>query len=287
MTKKSDTEFSHINVIKASGEKVPFDPSKLRLSLKRSGASDEVIEDIILQVQSSLYEGISTRKIYRKAYSILRKTSGSFAARYKLKKAIYELGPTGFPFEKFVSAILDYEGYNTQVNRILTGHCVNHEIDIIASKAGKQLMIECKFHNDQGNICDVKIPLYIHSRFEDVDIQWRKKQRGGKKIHEAWIFTNTRFTYDAIKYGKCAGLKLFGWDYPKKDSLKKRIDSSGLHPLTCLTSLTALEKQKLLEKEIVLSADLIKHPEFLQDINIPSQRHKNIINEARQLCKRF
>lgn len=273
-----------ISITKMTGEKAAFDPSKLRRSLERSGASDVVISQIITEVEAMLYDGITTKEIYITAFSLLRKSSRPTAARYKLKKAILELGPTGYPFEKFVGEILAHQGFNTKVGVIVKGHCVNHEVDVVAEKGNQHFMVECKFHSDQGRHCDVKIPLYIQSRFKDVEKQWRKKDGHNTKFHQGWIFTNTRFTTDAVKYGNCAGLMLIGWDYPKKGSLKERIDVSGLHPVTCLTTLTKQEKKKLLSKEKVLCMELCDHPELLNAIGISKQRHKKILDEAHELC---
>ncbi|MCH5685183.1 restriction endonuclease [Niabella sp. W65] len=79
------------------------------------------------------------------------------------------LGPTGFPFEKLTAAILESMGYSTRTGVIVPGHCVKHEIDVIATKEEHHIMVECKFHNRQGFVSDVKIPLYIQSRFLDVE----------------------------------------------------------------------------------------------------------------------
>lgn len=273
-----------ISITKMTGEKAAFDPSKLRRSLERSGASDVVISQIITEVKAVLYDGITTKEIYKTAFALLRKSSRPTAARYKLKKAILELGPTGYPFEKFVGEILAHQGFNTKVGVMVKGHCVNHEVDVVAEKGNQHFMVECKFHSDQGRHCDVKIPLYIQSRFKDVEKQWRKKDGHNTKFHQGWIFTNTRFTTDAVKYGNCAGLMLIGWDYPKKGSLKERIDVSGLHPVTCLTTLTKQEKKKLLSKEKVLCMELCDYPELLNAIGISKQRHKKILDEAHELC---
>lgn len=272
-----------IIITKASGEKVLFDESKLRHSLERSGANDSLINQIINEIEDELYNGISAKSIYKKAFGLLRKNSRSNAARYKLKKAIYELGPTGYPFEKFVAAILNYQGFDTQVDVLVKGHCVTHEVDVIAIKEHKHYMVECKFHQDAGRHCDVKVPLYINSRFKDIGKQW-KKGVDGHQFHKGWIFTNTRFTSDAIQYGNCAGLMLVGWDHPKKGSLKERIDISGLHPVTCLTTITKHEKNQLLDKEIVLCKELLNNPELLTKIGIKEQRHKKIIEEVDDLC---
>ncbi|HZJ19254.1 MAG TPA: ATP cone domain-containing protein, partial [Pricia sp.] len=95
-----------IEIIKSSGERAKFSLDKLRNSLKHSGADHNLVEQIVEKVKEELYEGICTHEIYNRAYAILKKNRSVFASKYKLKKAIYELGPTGFPFERFVAAIL-------------------------------------------------------------------------------------------------------------------------------------------------------------------------------------
>ena len=46
-------------------------------------------------------------------------------------------GPTGFPFEKLTAEILESMGYSTRTGVIVPGHCVKHEIDVIAANAGQ------------------------------------------------------------------------------------------------------------------------------------------------------
>ncbi len=271
-------------ITKASGEQALFSPEKLRSSLKRSGASEETINKIITQVSEKLYDGISTRKIYQMAFSNLKKLSRKTAARYKLKRAIMELGPSGFPFEIYMSEILKHQGYSVRVGEIVKGKCVNHEIDIIAEKDNQYNMIECKYHNQPGYSCDVKIPLYIKARFDDTGNQWKQSPGNGNKIYMGWVVTNTKFTNDAVQYGLCAGLHLLGWDFPKKDSLREQIDRSGLYPITCLSTLTSYEKKSLLEKKIVLCRDIINNPEILALININRNRQEIIVSETRDLC---
>jgi len=273
-----------ITIIKMNGEETKFDQSKLRTSLKRSGANNVVIQQVIDEIELSLHDGMSTKEIYKTAFRLLRKSSPPTAGRYKLKNAILELGPTGFPFEKFIGKILKYEKFETKVGVIIKGHCVNHEVDVVAQKDNKHFMVECKFHSELGRKCNVKVPLYIQSRYLDIEKQWSKKDGHETKFHQGWIYTNTRFSSDAVEFGMCVGLMLVGWDYPKKDSLKERIDNSGLHPITCLTTLTKDEKQKLLSKEKVLCMELCNHPELLKLIGISERRQKNILKEAHQLC---
>ena len=273
-----------MDIIKSSGEKAKFSTSKLRNSLKHSGADDELIEQIINKVRDELYEGIPTQEIYNRAFSILRKNKSIFASKYKLKKAIYELGPTGFPFERFIAAILQYSGYATRTNEILNGKCVTHEIDVVAEKNGTATIIECKFHAQEGRHCNVKIPLYIHSRYNDVKTHWESKKNGAIKLDVGWVVTNTRFTSDAIQYGQCSGLYLLSWDYPLGDGIKDRIDRLGLYPITVSTLLTKREKQFLLSRDVVLCRQLWNNSFFLDHLEISKARKERINKEIKELC---
>ncbi len=274
-----------IIITKASGENVSFSNEKLRKSLHRSGANAETIDEIISEVENQLFEGITTKKIYQIAFGLLKKSSKPFAAKYKLKHAIMELGPSGFPFEKYIAEILKFQGFKVKVGEIVKGHCVNHEIDVIAEKNEKHFMIECKYHNSSGYSCDVKIPLYIQARFKDVEQQWKNIPGHGAKFHQGWVVTNTKFTGDAIQYGICAGLHLLGWNYPSHENLRDLIDKSGLYPLTCLISLTKSEKQILLDNKIVLCKEICSNPELLELAHISESRVINILNEGHVICK--
>tara|TARA_R110002051_G_scaffold48308_2_gene95278 strand:- start:27726 stop:28568 length:843 start_codon:yes stop_codon:yes gene_type:complete len=273
-----------IEIIKSSGHKVKFSLDKLRTSLKHSGAKHELVEEIVSKVNDEIYEGITTNEIYNRAYSLLKKNKSVFASKYKLKKAIYELGPTGFPFERFVGAILQYSGYAVNVDVTLNGACVTHEIDVVAEKNGNVTVVECKFHNEEGRNCNVKVPLYIHSRYNDVKAHWLTKSNN-KALDRGWVVTNTRFTEDAISYGKCADLYLLSWDFPTNDGLKDRIDRLSLYPITVSGLLTNREKQFLLSRNVVLCRQLIKDKFFLDHLGISEQRKSKILNEIEQLCK--
>lgn len=262
---------------------VRFSEEKLRRSLKKAGASPNLINTIIAQVAAELYPGISTRKIYRLAFKLLREDSRSLAARYHLKSAIMELGPSGFPFEKFIGEVLRNQGFKVQVGVVVEGRCVSHEIDIIAEKDEHLYMVECKYHNHHGAVNNVKIPLYIQARFEDVKASLVKLPGHEAKLHQGWLVTNTRFTDDAIKYGTCAGLNLIGWNYPKKGNLQDLVEKQGLYPLTCLTTLTKAEKQRLLDQRVVLCQELLLHPNWLKQLGIKNNRLTAVLAEASKL----
>ncbi|MBL7889051.1 MAG: restriction endonuclease [Bacteroidia bacterium] len=273
-----------ILVTKASGEKAPFHEDKLRASLMRSGADVNQTEQILSEISSQLYQGISTKKIYRIAFNLLKSGTKPFAARYQLKQGIMELGPSGYPFEKFVGEILSHQGYSVQVGQIVKGKCVNHEVDVIALADHHHFMIECKYHNQRGTVCDVKIPLYIQSRFKDVEAEWIKIPGHANRTHQGWVVTNTKFTTDAIQYGNCCGLKLLGWDYPVKGSLKDLIDEFGLYPITCLTTLTRAEKQQLLDMKIVLCKEICNNTKLLSDLGMNEIKIGKVTEEGQKLC---
>lgn len=278
---------NQIVITKASGQQAPFSPEKLKRSLLNVGASEDLAESIVDEIQPKLYAGISTKKIYRIAFNLLKNTSSPLAAKYHLKRGIMELGPSGYPFERFIGEILKQQGYTVIVSEIVKGKCVNHEIDVIAEKDHHHFMIECKYHNQPGTRSDVKIPLYIQARFEDVEEAWMLLPGHGTKFHQGWVVTNTHFTSDAIQYGTCARLHLLGWDFPAKDGLKEQIDKLGLYPVTCLTTLTKIEKQQLLENDIVLCKEICHNENHLNTIDIEPSRIKSILEEGRQLCNQL
>lgn len=271
-----------ILIKKASGKDEYFSFQKLRNSLLHSNASLDQAEQIVQTLKNQIHQGISTKKIYSMAYRMLKKQSSQNASRYYLKQGIMELGPSGFPFEKFIGELFKHEGYSTEVGIILQGKCVTHEIDVLCQKENTLMMMECKYKNQGGLSVDVKVPLYIHSRFED--IKEHKNTTKNFTDIKGWIVTNSRFTDDALTYGNCRGLHLLGWDYPHSRSLKEIIDDSGLYPLTCLSSLTQEEKKALLEKGLVLVREICKNEKLLHKIGITPNRIKAIISESNELC---
>jgi hypothetical protein len=273
-----------ISIIKASGEQSMFSEEKVRSSLRTSGADENQIDLIMDEIYKRLHEGMTTRSIYKIAFKLLKSGMRHQAARYHLKFAIMELGPSGFPFEKYMAELLQAEGYVTKTNQFFQGKCVTHEIDVVGEKDSEQLVVECKYHNQQGISCNVKIPLYIHARFNDI-LAFRESKNQNAKWLKGLIITNTRFSADALQYAGCSGLDLLGWNHPFKNGLKDRIDRHGIYPLTCLTTLSTAEKQKLLEKEVILCSTLLKRPELLKSMGIKQVRAARILSEAGDLCK--
>ena len=279
MTKKE------IYVEKSSSEMELFSKKKLALSLERSGATREEIETILDKISVDIYDGISSKEIYKKAFSFLKKVNNTSASKYSLKRAIFDLGPTGFPFERLVAALLREKGFKTKVGVILNGECVTHEIDVLAEKEGSVYAIECKFHSDANAVSNVKIPLYINSRFLDIQKQWNTNSKNTTHLKQGWLVTNTRFTIDAINYAKCVGLTLLSWDYPLNNGIKDNIDSFDLYPITTLINLSKDEKTTLISKDIILVKELYENKIVLEKMQITSDRIVKILNEVKELYK--
>jgi hypothetical protein len=271
-----------LEIIKQNGQKEAFSFQKFQQSLARSGASETQIHEVVEALKPQLHTGISTREIYRMASAMLKKQTPGSLARFSLKRALLDLGPSGYPFERFIAFLFEEMGFSARVGLILQGKCVGHEIDVMATRKNELILVECKFRN-QGIHVDVKVPLYIHSRFQDLlDHGVMKKPL---ENFTGWIATNSRFSDDAISFARCKNIQLLSWDYPAKNSLREWIDRLGLYPLTCLSSLTVAEKKYLLEKEKVLVRDLAGEPKWLGMAGLSGRRLISAESEIRGLLR--
>jgi len=263
---------------KASGDKTYFNSNKLIESLIRSGATEALAHQILQTISLELYDGISTNDIYTKAYRILQKQERKTAVNYRLKQAVLQLGPSGYPFEHFIGELFKARGFDVEVGKLIQGYSVRHELDVVAKNEHKHIFVECKFHNYQGTKTNVKVPMYIRSRFDDLKRSRHFDDQLKNQQTEGWIVTNTRFTEDAIKFGRDYGITLLSWDYPAKNNLKNWIEIENLHPITCLSSITRKEKKELLGKGIVMCHDLYS--------KINQKKHLPIKPRNLRACKR-
>ena len=275
-----------MKVKKNNNEIVEFDILKLESALMRSGATTDNIKAIISEIEPQLFDGISTRVIYRIAFKVLRKRSKKLSAYYSLKKALLEFGPTGYPFEVFVGALLQKQGYKVEVGQVINGKCVTHEVDVVAINKDTKLYVECKFHQRKGHKNDVKIPLYINSRFHDIKNNLSSLPENKNFNFKGMIVTNTRFSSDAIDFGKCAGLQLVSWDYPAGNCLRDWIDRADFHPITCLSSATKVAKQKMLNNGIVICRDIVERQDEFKKLGLSTQLTTKIFKEATEVISK-
>ncbi|MDD4204949.1 MAG: ATP cone domain-containing protein [Candidatus Delongbacteria bacterium] len=271
-------------VRKANGETELFSSEKLERSLKRSGADSEAISEIMKIVTSTLYDGITTGKIYNLAYSQLKKRKNTHVFKYKLKQAIMELGPTGHPFESFIGKIMEIQGYRTEVALTVDGFCVTHEVDVIATKDSIQYIVECKYGKSSDKTVNVQVPLYVKSRVDDIVRKREKIKEYEGFIFHGMVATNTRFSPDSISYAECSGLYLLGWDYPAGNGLKDIIDREKIYPITVLSSLNHAQKQMLLDTGTVICRQIIKDPKILESLDLNLSKKDRVISELNSVC---
>jgi len=290
-----------MQIRKANGTIEEFDEKKLITAIAKTGAKIDVAYDIAKYVTDKLHESykdnqpIRTDYIYRLAFKHLKNVSKASALKFSLKRSMLEIGPSGFPFEKFIAEIWKREGYSAITGQMVYGGCVSHEVDVIAWKKDQLVMVEAKYHSDAGSRTDLKNALYVKARYDDIrqneftlnsfDI---KSTHGlpdemPSELSEGWLITNTYFSDTAITYANCNNLKLMSFDYPENGSLQDKIIEYSLYPITCLTTINHDEKRKLIEKDIILCQTLHNRADVLREIVQDNDRVYLILEEVSTL----
>jgi len=270
-------------ILKANGQLEDFDPTKLAASLERSKADPEVIKEIIGHVRDEITEGTTSAQIYKHAFFLLHKEQKTAARRYALRRAVQNLGPSGFPFEKYVAGILKSQGYTTETDQLVQGGCVQHEVDVVAWNDSRLIMVEAKFHNDQSMKTDLKVALYVKARFDDLLEATHFYGNKRRKVTDSWLVTNTKFTTTAIEYAMCKGLTLIGWNFPGKVNLQTMIEDGDLMPLTSLPEISQSELKILFDAGIVLCKQARGNFSLLVDAGLPRERAEFIVQEVSEM----
>ena len=271
---------SEFSVTKVDGSKELFDKSKLLSSLTRAGASDTDAEEIASYVVARVSDGVSTTKMYRMAHRELARRNRPIAARYSLRRALFDLGPTGFPFENFVGELFSADGYDVSLRQTLHGKCIEHEVDVLAVKGKETIAIEVKFHNTIGFKTDARAALYVKARMDDL-----KDPASKAGITDGMLITNTKFTTSAMAYAWCAGLRVTGWSYPSEESLLNKMTRLAIYPITALSTLSASQKRHLLGKEVVLCKSLKENRRELAQLGLSEEKIDEVLGEADGLCQ--
>ncbi len=267
-------------IIKADGTKEAFDPVRFSISLRRAGAGEHAAERIAETIMTTLVPGVTSREIYARAFALLRREARPVAARYALRRALLELGPTGHPFEDFISHLYQAEGWQVETRKIMKGKCVSHEVDFYASHKDKNefLAAELKYHNDPGYKTDLKVALYVKSRFDDIfacDASARSCP-----IDRGILITNTKFTSEAIAYAECSGVELLGWGYPTENSLFMRMSRAKIYPITAVTGLSRSEKRLLIDNRTVSVDQILEDRRLLDPLRLSSERVGELLAEV-------
>ncbi len=272
-------------VINARGEKELFSSKKLSHSLIRVGASKERAKKIAQQIKKEVEPGVSTFKIFNKAKELLAETNKKSSLRFTLKESLNRLGPTGFPFEKFVRAILKENGFKVRKRRYLIGSCLpNYEIDFLAVKEGVTYIGECKYRNHPGSRVHSNTALANKARFEDI-MNGPHFDRKRDKV-KPMLVTNTKLTSSATKYADCVGMDYIGWRQPKDKGIETLIENRNLYPLTILGSLKKSLRNLFISERRMLVRDIakIEKKQFLKEHpKVKKYILESVLDEARLL----
>lgn len=277
-----------MQVKKYSGLQEPFNRDKLCSSLINAGVSHKKAKQVCTIVEGKLKPGDSTTKVFRAALRTLVKDDIEASARYGLHRAVDSLGPAGFLFEQYVEALLQAHGYHTRQGIMMRGECVTHEIDVYAEKGGLKYLVEAKYRNRHSIKTHIDQVMYADARL--MDIQRRaEKQNKNPDDYTMWVITNTRFTSNAIKYANCRGVKLVGWNYPKKESnLEQMIIRKKMYPITVLPSLTQIARDAFAEHNMILAQDLLPYSrdDLVKQIGISRVTAGKLLREAHAIIKK-
>lgn len=266
---------------KRTGEFQDFSRIKFVNSLHKSGLDEASIKKVLAHLLPRFKSGLTTKQLYKLAYQLINKHSYKAASKYAFPKTLISLGPDGFNFENFVASLMVKLGYDVKVGVVLKGKCVTHEVDVIASKNGKTIYMECKFHNSLTFKEDIKTALYVKARWDDL------KSNSENKFDEFWLVTNSKFSSDATKFSQCSGLKALSPFYPENGNLYDLVVQAKAHPIGILNSLKIKEKEILIKNGLLFVKDLLSKPALLKKLAVDQTRRDGILKEARTLCSPF
>lgn len=271
-----------LDVINSRGEREPFSFKKVYNSARRAGATNLLAREIAERIEKKVFPGIKTSEIFKEVKKQLLEADSKPGLRFSLKEAMRKLGPTGFPFEKYVAEILQRNGFKTKINQFINGACIkSYEIDFVAQKQGIIYLGECKYHKFRGERVDLKVALQNYARFLDIK---KGKDFQGRKL-KSILLTNTKFSSNAVKYSRCVGVELLGWRYPRGRGLDYFIESEKLYPVTILPSLRGFLKEIFARKRLMLAEDLLRNnvAELSRKLGVEEKRLHPLIKEAEAL----
>jgi hypothetical protein len=250
---------SSFYVVKFNGEKEPFSFSKVYRSATRVGASKKLAREIAKTVTREAYQGIKTAEIFKKVKTLLKKESKKVSLKFSLKNAMRKLGPTGFPFEKYIAEIFSKNNFRIKLNQNIKGFCCKYEIDFLAEKEDLLYIAECKYKNLFNGKVHSNVVLANYARFLDIKKENFLKNRKSKNLKiKNLIATNSKFTSKSLEYSKCVGIELLGWNYPAKMGLEKIIDENGFYPITILPSLSSRNAAIFASKKMMFAQDVLE-----------------------------
>lgn len=272
-------------VIDSEQKKGPFSFLKVYRSARRAGASREIAQRIASQIKTEAFPGITTNQIFKRVRQLLSKEEPKSALKFSLKESIRKLGPTGFPFERYIGEIFLGMGYKVKLNQQVPGFCCQfYEIDFLAQKGNLVYIGECKFRHLAGGKVHSDVALSNYARFLDIKKGSYLNELKGKRL-KSILVTNTKFTAKAIDYSRCVGVELLGWNYPKNKGLEYLVEIHHLYPITILPSWRNAWSDVFSQRKMMLAQDILRidSAKFAKKTKIPQNKIERLKQEAKIL----
>jgi len=270
-----------IFVTKANGTRESFDRAKLVRTCRRMGATEEIAHHIAISIEARLFDGIETKKILSMIFVLMRKHKPILKHMIDLRKSLSLLRSKP-DFELFIQLLLKEYGYDVVPNLIIRGKCVEHEVDALASKEGKTMIVEVKHHFDYHTPTGLDEARIARAVFEDAT-EGHEIGSNDLGIDEVMIVSNTKLSGHAERYVNCRNIKHVGWSHPPKSDLQNLIEDKKLYPITILRGLRSPVRDKLVSAGIVMIKQLteIDPNELRGRARISKNDSESIINKAK------
>lgn len=219
-----------VNIRKWDGSLEPFDRGKAIRTCHRLKLSQREAEEVVDEIERKLYEGMPSKSVMDMILEFGKVHRSQLGHMVDLREALAAMRSKP-DFEQFVALLLQDAGYKTVTNQVLYGGCVDHEIDVIASRGSETLYVEVKHHAQFHTFTGLDTFLEVNSAFEDLKagyLEGRHKYGFTKPL----LVLNTKISDHARRYSSCRGIGAIGWAMPQHAGIESMIHDKGMYPVT-------------------------------------------------------
>lgn len=272
-----------VNVRKADGTLQPFDREKVLRTCHRLKLSKKEAEGILGEIEEKLFEGITTKRIMEMIFEHGEQHKPHLGQIIDLREALSLMRPKP-DFEKFVAMLLEHAGYKTVTNKILQGRCIDHEIDVIASRDGETVYVEVKHHTQFHTFTGLDTFFEVNSAFEDL-VDGFASRTHKYEFTRPMLVLNTKISEHARKYSACRGIAAIGWKIPEDGGIEYYIDEKLLYPVTILKGIGADAVGKLGDVGVYTLRQLVEADQrkLSKDANMDVKILRDLVSKAEQV----
>jgi hypothetical protein len=269
-------------VTKADGSQQLYDRNKVLNTCRKMRLAEADANAVVDRVEKELHDGIGTKKILQLVFRYVRKYRPEVAHRIDLRQAIAFLRPKP-DFEKFVGHMLEAEGYEVETNLIVSGRCVDHEIDAVAKRGKDVVCVEVKHHYNEHTYTGVGIFLEAWATLEDLQAGYaaNKNSIGFNKL---LVVCNTKISDYAKAYAKCKGFEHLAWKTPEM-SLERIVEEHRLYPVTLMKGIGSDAAARLGDSGIVLLKQFVREDikKLSKKMRLPKDKVRELVSNANKI----